>query len=106
MNEESSNNMKGYNTIISGTFGAMVGVMVTYFTAIAGQQTELATLTEKVTNFDTKLSSLEAGLMHAYRDTDAKRDFDLVDLRIDNNAKHIEKLTKMIEEHVKEHGGP
>ena len=77
-----------------GSLGTVVGVLITFVTAVSTHSEDIARLTERIDNL---VDIVESGTSDRYRGVDAARDFRLRDQRIDHNAREIEELKKLHE---------
>lgn len=94
-------------TVAYSLISGLVGMLLTYSTAVTGQSERLATLSESVSNIKKEITEMKIDLREAnssrYRSNDAQRDFRAVTIQISQNAKQIDELQDLINRHIEVH---
>lgn len=81
-----------------GIIGTVIGVLITYVTAISQHSEDIARLTERIENLTLEVRS---GMDDRYRASDALRDLQLRDERIEHNVREIEAIKERLHRAVK-----
>ena len=84
----------------SGVIGAALGMLITYTTAVSGQNEQLAILSEKVASLEKQITS---SMGDRYRGADATRDFNLVNHQLDLHQKRLDSMETRVDNHIQDY---
>jgi len=85
-----TNNFLDLKTVSSGIFGAALGILLTYITAVSAHGQDITRIEVQLENLTLEV---RRGMKDRYHRNDAKADFELRDYQIRNNSERIKALT-------------
>ena len=92
---------EGYGKIIVSTLmGAALGITVTYSTGVASNREEIIRLVTQVENLS---NTIELRMTDRYTASDARRDFALINQKIDDIKSHDAKLELRLDAEINRH---